>query len=335
MKFVGEAMWAERSKANEGRMETMMQTWRIPAIAAAVAMFGCLSGPAVAQLDRARDTVNQTTNEGAASQRRIDAIDDETSELVRNYRSILRQVEDLQAYNQQRRELIEAQMAEMDSIREQIDRVKTIERDIVPLMQRMIEGLDMFVELDVPFRIAERRERVERLQSILSRSDVTIAEQFRLVLEAYQIENDYGRTIESYSAFLGEGDQRREVDFLMIGRAAFFYQTKNREETAVWNQARGEWVELPSRYNASVRTGMDMANEFIPPEILILPVFGPEEGGETLSAADIARQAEAAVLERTAAEEAAAAEADEAEAAEDDGDEAADDGASDSDDSTN
>ncbi len=265
-------------------METIMQAWRIPAVAATVAAFGFLCGPAAAQLDEARDQVQETTEAGAQAQSQIDAVDDDREELERNYRSVIRRLEDLRAYNDQRRALIASQMAEMDSIREQIDRVKTIERDIVPLMSRMIEAVELFVQLDVPFLIEERSDRVERLRGLLTRSDVTLAEKFRLVLEAYQIENDYGRTIEAYSGEIGEGDGRRQVDFLMIGRVGFYYQTKDRLQTAIWNQQNREWEMLPQRYAGPVRTAMDMAQEFIPPEILVLPLYGPEEAtGDDIS----------------------------------------------------
>ncbi len=310
-------------------METMMQAWRIPAIAAAVAVVGCLSGPAAAQLDSARDTVNRTTAEGAQSQERIDDIAGDTEELVRNYRGVLRDIEELQGYNQQRRELIEAQMAEMDSIREQIERVKTIERDIVPLTLRMIEGLKLFVDLDVPFLIDDRQSRIARLEEVMGRSDVTIAEKFRLVLEAYQIENDYGRTIEAYTAQFGEGADRREVDFLMIGRVGFYYQTLDREETAIWNQTDRQWEILDDSYSGNVRTAMDMAREFIPPELLILPIYGPTEGGSReVSVTEIVPPAP--VVEEPAEDEAEDAADGEDTTEEDAAGEAGDDAASDS-----
>ncbi len=268
-------------------METMMQAWRIPVIASAITAVVCLSGPAAAQLDEATDQVQGTTSDGAASQDRIDNISASTEELVRNYRAVLRRLSDLREYNGQLEGLIASQEEEKESIREQIERVRTIERDVVPLMLDMIDTIENFVEADTPFLIEERTDRVERLRNVMDRADVNISEKFRVVLEAYQIENDYGRTIEAYNGFLGEGDDAREVDFLMIGRAAFYYQTLDRAETAVWNASlnggEGGWQPLDDSYADEIRVAMDMAREFIPPELLILPMFGPTEA-ETSSA---------------------------------------------------
>ncbi|MGF1455453.1 MAG: DUF3450 domain-containing protein [Alphaproteobacteria bacterium] len=254
-----------------------MQSWRISAILSVIAAVACLSGPAAAQIDAATNEVEQTTDQGAASQRRIDSISDDTDEVVRNYRSVLRQVDDLKAYNRQREELVAAQEAEKESIREQIERVKTIERDIVPLTERMIATIAEFVELDVPFNEEERSERIERLQNLMARPDVNIAEKFRVVLEAYQIENDYGRSIEAYQGILRvDGKPDREVDFLTIGRVGFYYQTLDRAETGIWNQEERRWDVLDASAAGPVRLAMDMAREYIPPELLILPMFGPQ-----------------------------------------------------------
>ena len=83
-------------------------------------------------------------------------------------------------------------------------------------MLKMIDALDQFVELDMPFLLEERRQRVAFLRTLLERSDVTVAEKFRRLLEAYEIENDYGRTIESYKGSLDVDGASREVDFLRI-----------------------------------------------------------------------------------------------------------------------
>ena len=128
----------------------------------------------------------------------IDQLDDETSRLEGQYRVTIDQLENLRKYNAQLRELIQAQETEMISVKEQIERITGIERDIVPLMFDMLVTLEEFVELDVPFLIRERRDRVRVLTDLMGRASATNAEKYRRILEAYQIENDYGRTIEAY-----------------------------------------------------------------------------------------------------------------------------------------
>jgi len=231
-----------------------------------------LATPVQAQLGEAEDTAEGAVQEGAASQDRINNLDDQTERLLREYRVVSERLDAMRAYNDQQERLILAQEAEITSIENQIENVTGLRRDITPMVQRMLDGLTTFVQLDVPFLPDERQERVERLTELMGRADVSVAEKFRRVLEAYQIENDYGRTIESYVASLDQDGEALELDFLKIGRVGFFYQTKDQARSAIWNQDAGEWQNLPDRFNGPIRTGINMAREVIPPEILILPV---------------------------------------------------------------
>ena len=86
-------------------------------------------------------------------------------------------------------------------------------------MQKMLDTLEQFVALDVPFLLEERSEpRRELLEEMMARADVTLSEKYRRIVEAYQVEMDYGRTIEAYEGKLGDGDDARTVQFLRVGR---------------------------------------------------------------------------------------------------------------------
>jgi hypothetical protein len=211
------------------------------------------------------------------SQQRVDNVVNQTRSLADQYRQILREVEGLEVYNL----LLERQVARQEDqkvqVRESIDQVTVIQRQIVPLMDRMIAGLDQFVALDVPFLEEERRNRVENLQSLLERQDVSVAEKFRRVMEAYQIENEYGRTIENYKGSLEIDGLVREVDFLRIGRVTLVYQTTDGQSQGVWDQGSGQWVALGSEYRNRIRQGLRVARRQIAPELLLLPVPAPED----------------------------------------------------------
>jgi hypothetical protein len=211
------------------------------------------------------------------SQQRVDNVVNQTRSLADQYRQILREIEGLEVYNL----LLERQVARQEDqkvqVRESIDQVTVIQRQIVPLMDRMIAGLDQFVALDVPFLEEERRNRVQNLQSLLERQDVSVAEKFRRVMEAYQIENEYGRTIENYKGSLEIDGLVREVDFLRIGRVTLVYQTTDGQSQGVWDQSSGQWVALGSEYRNRIRQGLRVARRQIAPELLLLPVPAPED----------------------------------------------------------
>ena len=228
--------------------------------------------PAVAQLDQAKSTELKIAQEGATAQKTIDKLDNERDALLADYRVTLEQLGNLIEYNEQLRNLIKSQEVEMVSLKEQIERITGIERDIVPLMNNMLGALDQFVQLDVPFLINERTERVEKLKALMGDANATNAEKYRRILEAYQIENDYGRTIESYTGKLGTGEEAKTVTYLKIGRVSFVYQSVDGSEAFVWDQDQKTWVELAGSYDTPVTIAIRMAKEQIPPDLIYVPV---------------------------------------------------------------
>ena len=211
------------------------------------------------------------------SQARVDAVVNQTRSLADQFRQTLREIEGLEVYNRLLERQVARQEEQKEQIRASIDQVTVVQRQIVPLMDRMISGLEQFVALDVPFLAEERHARVDRLKTLLERQDVTVAEKFRRVMEAYQIENEYGRTIENYRGQLEIDGLLRDVEFLRIGRVTLVYQTSDGQRQGVWDQRNGRWVALDSEYRNRIRQALRVARRQIAPELLILPVPAPED----------------------------------------------------------
>jgi hypothetical protein len=212
----------------------------------------------------------------AEAQQKVELLSDETDALLTRYRATLRQTESLQTYNRQMEDLIASQLAERDSLQGQLDRIELVTRDVTPLMLRMIDALSAFVELDVPFLEDERHKRIASLRKTMSRADVTESEKYRRIMEAYQIENEYGRTIEAYRSLVSKGDRELTVDFLRVGRIALLYQTLDESEAAVWDQAKRAWEPLDSSYRTPIRNGLRVARKQSAPDLLLLPLPQPQ-----------------------------------------------------------
>ena len=96
------------------------------------------------------------------------------------------------------------------------------------------------------------------------------------MLNAYQIENEYGRTLESYTDELELDGQTLVVDFLRLGRVSLVYQTTDGERAVVWNQGERAWQPLDSGYNNSITAAIRMARKQASVDLVTLPVPGPE-----------------------------------------------------------
>ena len=229
-------------------------------------------------VDRIIELETARIQQAQAAQEQIDEIITETRSLGEEFRAVMKEVDGLLVYNTLLDRQIADQNQELANLRESIDQVQVVERQILPLLTRMIDGLESFVSLDVPFLLEERTSRVENLNALLGRADVTAAEKFRVVMEAWQIENDYARTIFSYTDELDIDGVTREVDVLQIGRVALLYQTPDGNLSGAWNQANREWEAVGNEYRNPIRLGIRLARNQVAPDLLLLPIAPPEEG---------------------------------------------------------
>ncbi|MEM8662069.1 MAG: DUF3450 domain-containing protein, partial [Pseudomonadota bacterium] len=234
----------------------------IAALAVVSTTLGVTAAAQASTLDSVLE-VGEKKNEAArASQTRIDRLADETRDLLSQYKTVMKQVDGLIVYNERLQRQIDGQVARIANIDESIDQVTVISRQMLPLAIRMVDGLETFVELDVPFLLDERTRRIAFLRANLDRSDLSIAEKFRQVLEAYKIENEYGRKIESYKGSIEIDSVERDVSFLLVGRVAFLYQTTDTEMSGAWDQASRSWVPLSrGEYRSAIMRGLRIARK--------------------------------------------------------------------------
>ncbi|WP_439510362.1 DUF3450 domain-containing protein [Marinimicrobium koreense] len=232
--------------------------------------------PALA-VDDSMARQEQMDRDGAASQERIDQLDDQAKNDFQEFRTASRRLESLKIYNQQMDKLIQSQNTEMQSIRNQIETIDDIETGALPLMLEMTEMLSEVVASDVPFLQNEREERVANLSELIDRADVSAGEKYRRILEAYQVEVEYGRTIEAYRGDLVMDGEARKVEFLRIGRVGLYYQTIDGNRVGRWNSDRDSWEALDAGYRTAIRDGLRVARKQAPPELLTLPINAPEQ----------------------------------------------------------
>ena len=214
--------------------------------------------------------------DSATSQRKVTDIARQTQNLLAEYRSVVRETESLRIYNDNLQRVVSDQRNEVQSINRQLAGLEETNRGVVPLMLGMIDTLDRIVEADIPFRIEERRKRVQRLRDMMDQAEVTASEKYRRVMEAYQGELEFGRTTEAYSDTLPTTGQT--VDFLRVGRTLLVYQTSDNSETGWFNPSPGsrQFEQLPDRYRLEVKEGLAIAKNEKAPNLVTLPVPLPE-----------------------------------------------------------
>lgn len=225
-----------------------------------------------AQLRSALDVGEQATRSASQAQARINQLDDERSDLVREFRTLVQKKDAAQLYARQQEKVVESQNREIESLGEQLGRVDEITAVMVPMMLDMIDDLEAFVEADLPFKIEERRARIANLKQVMTRADVVPAEQYRLIIDAYQAELEVGNTVLTWTDEVTINDKPTDVDMFRYGRVSLVYLTPNDKYAARWDRDTRQWVALDASYRPQIRTAIKAAKELIQPEILFGPV---------------------------------------------------------------
>jgi len=227
---------------------------------------------AAGPLDSSMNIEKEMNKAAVSTQKTVDKLADQTADDAQTYQMTLQSIDSLKAYNASIEGYIRRQEAEMASIQAQMDGIDGTERAVIPMMEDMIETLEQFVHLDVPFLLPERERRINFLREVMLRVDVSNSEKYRKILEAYQVENDYGSSVEAYEEEITVGGEKKTVDFLRFGRIALVYQSRDEETRAYWDNASRSWVSIGDEYRRSIRDGIKMARGQANLDLVHLPI---------------------------------------------------------------
>ena len=249
----------------------------------AVALTGVLIAAVSASLELqaqgggspAIDATVQANNAAKAAQARIDALDDQTRSMLERYRAAIWQTQQLKVYAEQVEPLLATQEAERAALAAQARDLATNTRDLTPLLLKMIDSLDKFIALDLPFLVAERKERIVSLKRLMTDPAVTQGEKYRRVVEAYRIEADYGRVFGAERMELDTQGAKKLVDVLRVGRTAMYALTLDGREALAWDAPKKAWMPLAEQHRGEIREALRIARETAAPLVVSLPVPTP------------------------------------------------------------
>ena len=217
-----------------------------------------------------------STIQQASAQEKIDQLDEAAQDAYADYRAKLIELESLRTYTRQLQALLDKQQALLDNLDAQIQKTGSMDRELIPLMERMYDALGTLIEQDMPFLATEREDRRERLRGILDNPELSLATKYRSLYEAYQIELDYGRTLETYSDTLEVDGKSLMVTILRVGRVALYAMSADRNIIYEWNNESREWQPTDGLRHG-IEKAVRMAKKQVAPDLLVLSVPAPED----------------------------------------------------------
>lgn len=226
------------------------------------------------EIEKSMDVLEQTNSKLKNYQEKINSVDDKTQELLNEYKYTNAELKTSRIYNKQLREIVASQKEELANINQQLVDIENTQKNIFPLMLNMVESLKQLVELDTPFLLEERTNRVKRVEESLKKADIKTAEKYRIILEAFKIEYDYANNMESYQDKI----VNKTYNFLRIGRTALYYQSLDLKEYGYWNKTSKSWEKIEeSNAKSNIRKAIKIANKQQNVDFLNLPFLTLKE----------------------------------------------------------
>ena len=191
------------------------------------------------------------------------------------YARLMADAESIAAHNELIQRQIGSQESELAELQAQLASLDTTSAEFGPLLERMFTSLEQFVAADVPFidPISDRKARMDRLRELMTTEGTSPAERFRRLMEAYQIEMEYGRTMSDYKGALPDG---REAEFVRVGRVSLLYRTVDGAETGYWDAGQKQWV-IDNDYSSAVLEALRISRKELAPDLIEVPVPAPQE----------------------------------------------------------
>ena len=241
-----------------------------------ISLFALAQDQAVEEANPVTESVAVSTKsieKSGLTQEQIVKLDETTRILLADYQSTTKEFESLKLYNDQVQKIINSQLEEIENIILKIDELDKTNQRIVPLMLKMIEGLENFILLDLPFLMTERTTRVLNLKETMDRGDISTSEKFRLITEAYKTELEYGRTIETYRDNILIDGIETSADFLRVGRIALTYLTVDGNKGGYWDTQASSYMKASSSIRRATGDALKIASKQAPPALIKIPLY--------------------------------------------------------------
>ena len=241
-----------------------------------ISLFALAQDQAVEEANPVTESVAVSTKsieKSGLTQEQIVKLDETTRILLADYQSTTKEFESLKLYNDQVQKIINSQLEEIENIILKIYELDKTNQRIVPLMLKMIEGLENFILLDLPFLMTERTTRVFNLKETMDRGDISTSEKFRLITEAYKTELEYGRTIETYRDNILIDGVETSADFLRVGRIALTYLTVDGNKGGYWDTQASSYMKASSSIRRATGDALKIASKQAPPALIKIPLY--------------------------------------------------------------
>lgn len=216
--------------------------------------------------------VIQTIEIRQQTQKKEDTWAGKKVKLMARYRSLKANKGRLEKLKLETERELDSQKTRVAELERKIKESARIKKELQSYLESVVAQLEEFIKRDLPFLLKERTNRIVSIKNVLARPEVPAAERYRRVMEALQVETEYGRTVEVYQDTIKLNGQSVLVDILRLGRLSLFCQTPDGRVVGHYDRAAGEWTPLPSRCRREINRAVEMARRERTIDLVKLPI---------------------------------------------------------------
>ena len=225
-------------------------------------------------MEQARKQTDQTITTEIKTQKAVEAWEEKKNSLEAQIRDLQMQKTWLEYQNKKYAGYIgdeRAALADLNARRKEMEQINML---LEPYLDEVVVAMEDVISRDLPFLNRERSRRMAFLKESLADYHLSLSEKLRRILEAAQVEADYGRTLELIDTSIDLDNETIQGRIFRLGRTALFFQSIDKKRIAFFNRSQKAWVPLQSDYERPLDQAMQIVDRKRAARLLILPVLG-------------------------------------------------------------
>lgn len=227
---------------------------------------------AAGSVAESRQTFDKAIALQQKTQTQVDAWNQEKEELQARIRNLKNRLRYLHYQQEKYTSYLGNQEENIRTLEQKQTNLQTLQTELEPYLVILIQRLQDFVLSDLPFLAEERQRRLAFLRESVEDYNLKTSEKFRRVLEALQVEAEYGSYPEVSVDLIDLNGQLTKVQLLRLGRLAMFYLTLDGQRAGRYERSTGRWVELSRASAQQVKAAMQMVGKSRAMELVNLPI---------------------------------------------------------------
>jgi len=159
--------------------------------------------------------------------------------------------------------ILQTNLAKAANTREQLE----------PFFEVLYADLEAHIKNDLPFLEKERTRRLAHIRSLLDTAETSLSDKLGRLLEAIQVEVDYGYTVDVTKELVhNENGETTQVSVFRLGRLSLFRLLENGTQLERFNKNNNSWEPLTDNVIPDIVKAMEIARKKRVSTLLYLPI---------------------------------------------------------------